>query len=168
MDYMTFETTLDAAESMVDTSSEPTYFFVWLKAAVAGIGTGFTIAFGWQGWLALAWVFCMALDWITGSIAACKQGSWDSATAREGIYHKAGMIAVVLTAAIADWVLGMMLTNLPDLDISYTTALLPVVLIWYIFTELGSIAENASDMGATVPSFLSSMLAAGQAVSETE
>ncbi len=168
MDYTTFETTLETAETLAETSSEPTYFFVWLKAAVTGIGTGFTIAFGWQGWLALAWVLCMALDWVTGSIAACKQGSWESATARDGIYHKAGMIVVVMTAAIADWVLGMMLTNLPDLDIAYTTALLPVVLIWYIFTELGSIAENATAMGAPVPSILSNMLAAGQEASALE
>ena len=28
---------------------------------------------------------------------------------------------------------------------------LPVVLVWYIFTELGSIAENAAAMGAPVP-----------------
>lgn len=30
----------------------------------------------------------------------------------------------------------------------------PVVLLWYIFTELGSIAENAEKMGAPVPSWI--------------
>ncbi len=149
-------------ETVVETTAAQTYFFVGLKAAIAGIGSGFTIAFGWLGWLVVAWVLCMALDWFTGSMAACKEGKWVSATAREGIFHKAGMMVVVIIAAIADGVLGMVLTNLPTLSIAYSAALLPLVLVWYIFTELGSIAENATTMGASVPSFLSKMLAAGQ------
>lgn len=34
-----------------------------------------------------------------------------------------------------------------------------MVLVWYIFTELGSIAENGAAMGAPVPSWLLSLLA---------
>ncbi|MCF0137632.1 MAG: phage holin family protein, partial [Oscillospiraceae bacterium] len=30
----------------------------------------------------------------------------------------------------------------------------PVVVLWYIFTELGSIVENAAELGAPVPGFL--------------
>ncbi len=142
--------------------------FTTVKAAITAAQAGFTLAFGWQGWLAVAWVLCMALDWITGSIAACKEGGWSSAIAREGSYHKAGMMVVVIIAAIADGVLRAVLVNLPSLSIAYTAALLPVVLVWYIFTELGSIAENATAMGAEVPSFLTKMLAAGQQMVEME
>ena len=39
---------------------------------------------------------------------------------------------------------------------------LPVVLVWYIFTELGSIAENAAAMGAPVPAWLVKLLAEGK------
>ena len=39
---------------------------------------------------------------------------------------------------------------------------LPIVLVWYIFTELGSIAENAAKMGAPVPAGLLKLLAAGK------
>ena len=39
---------------------------------------------------------------------------------------------------------------------------LPVVLVWYIFTELGSIAENAAAMGAPVPGWLVRILAQGK------
>ncbi len=137
--------------------------FLWVKACITGIGSGFTIAFGWLGWLIIAWIVCMVLDWVTGSVAACKQGSWSSAVARDGIFHKGGMMVVVAIAGIADGVLGLILINLPSIEIAYTTTLLPVVLVWYIFTELGSIAENATAMGAPVPSVLTKLLAAAAA-----
>ncbi len=159
------ETTFETA---VETATNQTAIFVTLKAAVTGVCSGFTIAFGWLGWLVIAWIICMVLDYITGSCAAMKEGEWSSAIAREGIFHKAGMMVVVIIAAIADGVLSMVVLNLPSLEIAYTNALLPVVLVWYIFTELGSIAENATAMGAAVPSFLSKVLAAGQQMSEVE
>ena len=36
------------------------------------------------------------------------------------------------------------------------------VLVWYIFTELGSIAENAAAMGAPVPGWRVRILAQGK------
>ncbi len=142
--------------------------FLWVKACITGIGSGFTIAFGWLGWLVLAWVFCMALDWVTGSISAAKQGNWSSAVARDGIFHKGGMLVIVIIAGVTDGVLGLILVNLPSMEIAYTTAVLPVVLVWYIFTELGSIAENATEMGAPVPDVLTKLLAAAASASADE
>lgn len=136
--------------------------FLWIKAAVAGLCGAFTAAFGWLGWLVVAWVACMVIDWISGSAAAAANGEWSSATARAGIWHKGGMILVVLVAAVVDNVLALAVPNLPGLDINYTTLVLPVILVWYIFTELGSIAENATDMGAPVPAGLLKLLAAGK------
>lgn len=140
--------------------------FLWIKAAVAGVCGVFTAAFGWLGWLVLAWVVCMAIDWISGSAAAAAKGEWSSATARAGIWHKGGMLLVVLVAFVTDSVLGIVVENLPGLGVQYTVLVLPVVLVWYIFTELGSIAENAADMGAPVPPGLLSLLAAGKRAAE--
>ena len=39
---------------------------------------------------------------------------------------------------------------------------LPLVLAWYIITELGSILENAVKMGAPVPEWLIKLLKAGK------
>lgn len=136
--------------------------FLWIKAAVAGLCGAFTAAFGWLGWLVVAWVACMVIDWISGSAAAAANGEWSSATARAGIWHKGGMILVVLVAAVVDNVLALAVPYLPGLNISYTSLVLPVILVWYIFTELGSIAENAADMGAPVPAGLLKLLAAGK------
>ena len=141
---------------------EKTNVFLWVKAAVAAVCGAFGAAFGWLGWLVLAWVACMAVDWLSGSSAAMKAGQWSSAKARGGIWHKAGMIVVVVVAAVADKVLAIVLANIPGLPIDYSVLLLPMVLVWYILTELGSILENAAAMGAPVPEFLVNILAAAK------
>lgn len=71
--------------------------------------------------------------------------------ARSGIWHKAGMLVVVIVAALTDAVLSIAVANLPGLGITYQSLILPVVLVWYIFTELGSIAENARPHGCRCP-----------------
>ena len=136
--------------------------FLAVKAAIVGIFGAFGAAFGWLGWLVVAWVVSMAVDWLSGSSAAMQAGEWSSAKARSGIWHKAGMIVVVLVAALADQVLALVLANIPGLPIEYTVLLLPVVLVWYILTELGSILENAAAMGAPVPEFLIRILASAK------
>ena len=140
--------------------------FLAAKAAIAAVCGAFTAAFGWLGWLVLAWAVCMVIDWISGSAAAASKGEWSSAVARAGIWHKAGMVVVVIVAAMADGVLGVAVENLPVLGIQYTVLILPVVLVWYIFTELGSIAENAAEMGANVPEWLLKLLAAGKSAAD--
>ena len=142
--------------------------FLWSKAGVVALCGAFGAAFGWLGWLVVAWVGCMVLDWLSGSAAAAAKGDWSSARARAGIWHKAGLIVVVLVAAVADNVLGMAASHLPGLGLDPPALVLPVVLVWYICTELGSIAENAADMGAPVPGWLIRLLAAGRAAAERQ
>ena len=136
--------------------------FLAAKAAIAAV----TAAFGWLGWLVVAWAVCMVLDWLSGSAAAASRGEWSSAVARAGIWHKAGMLVVVVVAALTDAVLSIAVANLPGLGLTYSSLILPVVLVWYIFTELGSIAENAAEMGANVPEWLLKLLAAGKSAAD--
>ena len=132
-----------------------------IKAAVAGLLGLLTGLWGWFGWLVSGWVLCMVLDYLTGSMAAAKDGQWSSARAREGIWHKCGMIVVVLVAGGADLLISLVLDNLPmlALPVQYPGLVCPVVLVWYIVTELGSIVENAVAMGAPVPQWLVKLLA---------
>ena len=132
-----------------------------IKAAVAAAAGLLTGLWGWFGWLVVGWIGFMALDYLTGTLAAAKEGEWSSGKAREGIWHKAGMIIVVVVAAGADLLLEIVLANLPvvDLPIQYPGLICPVVLVWYIVTELGSMAENAAAMGAPVPGWLIKLLA---------
>lgn len=135
-----------------------------IKAAVAAVTGALTGLWGWMGWLVLGWIICMVLDYITGSAAAAKGGAWSSAKAREGIWHKAGMIVVVVVAAMADLLLAMVLEHLPviQLPVEFSGLICPVVLVWYIITELGSMAENAAEMGAPVPGWLLNLLSVAQ------
>ena len=107
----------------------------------------------------LTWVLVMALDYLTGTLAACHGGEWCSSVAREGIWHKGGMIAVVAVAAISDWIMVLVAEFVP-IGIQWPGIIMPLVLAWYIITELGSILENAVKMGANVPAWLVSILKA--------
>lgn len=134
------------------------------KAAVAAVGGLLTGLWGWLGWLVLGWIAAMTLDYISGSAAACKVGAWSSAHAREGIWHKAGMIVIVLVASGADLLIDIVLSNLTivQLPVQYPGLICPMVLVWYIITELGSIIENAVRMGAIVPDWLKKLLEIGR------
>ncbi len=134
--------------------------FVATKAAIVAACTAFTAAFGWLGWLVVAWAVCMGLDYITGTCAACKTGDWSSKMAREGLWHKAGMIFAVISAGVLDLVMNQLLNNTGiQLPFNYSNFVTPIVICWYIVTELGSIIENAGTMGAPVPPVLQKMIA---------
>lgn len=109
---------------------------------------------GWKGVMLLIWVAAMVLDYISGSLAAHKNGEWDSARAREGLSHKGGMILVVLVAMLFDACLALVAVNIPGLNMTWPGVIYPVVLVWYIITEAGSILENSIKMGAKVPDWL--------------
>ena len=129
------------------------------KAAVMAVMTVLGSFLGWQGIMALVWVACMALDYISGSIAACKDGKWSSAVARVGLWHKGGMIFAVMVAGISDIVITIICQHLP-IGLEWPGIIMPLVLAWYILTELGSILENAVKLGAKVPKWLIKLLAA--------
>lgn len=133
---------------------------VTAKAALAAFFTAAGAFLGWKGVMALAWVCAMALDYISGTLAACKKGDWSSAVARLGLWHKGGMILVVLTSAMADLVMALICQHMP-IGLDWPCLILPLVLAWYIITELGSILENAVKLGANVPGWLTKLLKAG-------
>lgn len=147
---------------------------VAVKSGMAAAVTAVAAFMGWKGIMLLIWIVAMALDYLSGTLAACREGQWSSAVARQGLWHKGGMILVVTVAALSDVVMLMMVQFLP-IGMQWPGLVLPLVLAWYIMTELGSILENAVKMGAKVPAFLIGLLksginltdSAGEAVSET-
>ena len=125
-----------------------------VKAAITVFFTALASLLGWQGVMAVVWVMLMALDYLSGSLAARKTGTWQSSVARDGFMHKGGMILVVLVALLSDIMMSFAMPHIPVLNMAWPDILFPTVLAWYIITELGSILENAVKMGAKVPNWL--------------
>ncbi len=122
-------------------------------ALVAGIVTGLL---GWTGVAVIIMGVCMALDYLTGTLAAKANGEWSSAVAREGLWHKAGEIAALLVAILLDAALYTALHSAAAPIFSEWKGRFFTLLVsfWYVFTELGSILENAAKLGAPVPEIL--------------
>ena len=131
-----------------------------LKKTVAGALAVLTTLWGWFGWLVVIWVSLMLSDWLVGSAAAMKTGKWSSAKLREGAWHKGGMVIIVCVALVADWLIGSLIGHLPGvtLPFAYTVLIGPMVIVWYVIGELGSLAEHAVNMGAKVPGWLPRIL----------
>lgn len=139
--------------------------FLAAKAAIAAVCGAFTAAFGRLGWLVMAGRLHgagLAQRQCSGGkprrVVECRSPrgnlaqSGDAGGGRSGradgrsIEHCRGKPA--------------------GLGATYSSLILPVVLVWYIFTELGSIAENAAEMGANVPEWLLKLLAAGKSAAD--
>ena len=135
-----------------------------VRAVLAGVFGTLTAVWGWFGWLVLGWAALMLTDWLVGSALASRAGHWSSKKLREGALHKAGMILVFVIALAADLLIRLALENIPDLELpfEYEVMLAPLVVVWYIIGELGSLAEHAVRMGAPVPKWLMRVLDAGR------
>ena len=85
-----------------------------------------------------------------------RSGEWSSKVARDGIWHKLGAVVAVIVAGILDLLVGSLLAHFPGLSLpfSYEVFLCPLVVVWYILTECGSIIENAGALGAKIPGWL--------------
>ncbi len=132
----------------------------WKAAVSAAVGV-LTAVWGWFGWLVIAWFGCMALDIATGMAAGARRGEWSSKLAREGLWHKAGCVAAVTVCGVLDLVVGQLLRGLPQgsLPFEYDVLLCPMMVMWYLLTEVGSVIENAGRMGAPIPAWVSRMIA---------
>ncbi len=130
-------------------------FKAWIVAAIAFL----TALWGWVGWAVIIWIACIVLDYATGTWAAKSAGDWSSGVARAGLWHKLGEIVAVLVAALCDIAISVIINGAGiDIGITFGTLITPVVLLWYIITELGSIIENAGKLGAPIPEWLKKWL----------
>lgn len=131
-----------------------------IRLSIAGVFACLSALWGWFGWLTVVWVTLMLSDWLVGSAAAMKAGKWSSAKLREGAWHKGGMVIIVCVALVADFLIGSLLGHIPGvtLPFEYTVLIGPMVIVWYIIGELGSLAEHAVNMGAKVPGWLPKIL----------
>ena len=125
-----------------------------LKAVITAVISAIVALLGWVGIAVAIMLICMILDYITGTWAAKARGEWSSKAAREGLWHKLGEIVALLVAALADLGISVIRSTAaaPLIgDYQHKGYIVLVVAVWYIFTELGSILENAAKLGAPIP-----------------
>lgn len=125
-----------------------------IKAFFAAIFVFLTALWGWLGWAVVFLILAMAVDYITGSLAARAAGEWSSAVARAGLRHKLGTVIAVGVAAFADLGVRVVLNSdmVPEQlrGFDWPRGFTLVVTFWYFLTELGSILENAGKLGAPI------------------
>ena len=125
-----------------------------LRALLTAAMSFIVALLGWVGIAVAVMLACMVLDYITGTWAAKAHGEWSSAKARDGLWHKLGEIVALLVAALCDIAVGVILSSAaaPLIgDYHHRGYITLIVAVWYIFTELGSILENAAKLGAPIP-----------------
>ena len=126
-----------------------------VKIICSAVIAAVTTVIGKLDWLSFLYVTTMAIDYITGTIVAFKEKCWSSKKARSGLWEKAGSVVAVLVAVITDIMMDISMTQFGlSLPSNFKSFITPLVLVWYILTELGSIIENAGRMGAPIPAFL--------------
>lgn len=76
------------------------------------------------------------LDLVTGLIKAFKKKEYTSSVMREGLFHKAGSILIVVFGVLVDYA-----QNFLDLGVSIPVAL--SICAYIVLMEIGSIIENA-------------------------
>lgn len=143
-------TFLQIKDSIVDflLSLKPTGAEQWLLGIGAALGLFISVAIGGFDEMIYALMALMAIDYITGTIAACKTGHWDSSTGFTGLLRKAVIMAVVALAHTLDVAMG-------------TETARQMAICAYAVNEAGSIIENVDKCGwgEYIPSFIRSALA---------
>lgn len=122
------------------------------KLASAGAIGHWGVLYVWLGWLAILYAVCMLLDYATGTTLAHQGESRNSSKARQGLWHKGDSTVMLCVSVLTDIFLGL------ELPFEYDVLPPPIVLTWYISTELGRILENAARMGMSVPPVLRDVL----------
>ena len=133
----------------------PTGTEQYLMAIGAAAGIVLSVAVGGFDEMIYALIALMVLDYLTGIIAACRTGKWDSSTGFIGLAKKAVILGVVALCNTVDIAMG-------------THALRQMAICAYALNEAGSIIENIdrAGWGEHIPAFIRNALARlkGQAI----
>ena len=142
-------------------------FWNTIQVIIAAIG-------GWLGYflggcdgLLIALVAFVAIDYITGMMAARKEAvehpgdpnyGWSSKKGFNGIVKKVAIFAVITVAISLDYLIAVATAQLgmapPQMAIFGL-----LVVVWFLLNEMLSIIENSGRMGADIPDWLTKYIA---------
>ena len=114
----------------------------WFKPVVAVSGAAASYLFGgWSSLLTILLTF-VVLDYITGVVAAAKEGKLNSEVGAWGIAKKVGTFVIVAVAHLVDSALG-------DAHLFRDAAI-----FFFLANELLSVIENLGRIGVPIPPVL--------------
>lgn len=85
----------------------------------------------------------IALDFLSGTVAALKAGGFTSTEMRKGLFNKGGEIIVIVLAGLVDF------SGVSE-SIGVSVSLVPVFSIYVILMEIGSILENVDKINPNI------------------
>lgn len=136
------------------------------KTLFTGFCTLLANQYGVIGPAMILFTFLMAIDYISGMLAAKAEAlthpgsnryGWSSKKGLIGIYKKIGYILTILVALCTDYVIFSLLEKI-GVQYNNSTLFGLLTLIWFIINELISILENAGRMGVKLPQFIINVL----------
>lgn len=89
-------------------------------------------------WAIIACIVMMLMDVASGFVAAWKNKEIDSTKIREGLFHKANLIMIIVLA----WLCEVFIMHVPELGISVPLVIPSCIIIFAM--EIVSITENAA------------------------
>lgn len=143
----TFAQILDDVYEFIKTCV-PTGAEQYLMAIGAAAGLVLSVAVGGFDEMIYALIALMVSDYITGIIAACRTGKWDSSVGFIGLAKKGVILAVIALCNTVDTAMG-------------THAFRQAAICAYALNEAGSIIENIdrAGWGEHIPDFIRNALA---------
>ena len=112
-------------------------------------------------------IFLMAIDYISGMLAAKKEAleykndsnyGWSSKKSILGIYKKVGYMLTIVVTICIDYLIYKFAKEI-GLKYDSNTFFGLLVTIWFVINEIISILENIGRMGTVLPDFLKNVLA---------
>ncbi len=126
-----------------------------MKAAATTFFAAVSAIIGWFGWLVIALVIAMTIDYLTGWCAAVQDGIWSSRIAKKGITKKVVILLIIGATGLVDLIISVVAARAGmPLPAQLTAMISPLVVVWYLLAEIGSILENAKRIGVDMPPFL--------------
>lgn len=120
----------------------------YINTFIAAIGTFLTYVFGGWDTVLMVLVVFMAMDYLTGVIAAIYQKELSSSVGFKGLLKKCTILIVLIVAVMLDKLLN-----------NGTWVFRTLVAYFYIANEAISLLENSARIGLPIPSKLLDILA---------
>lgn len=128
-----------------------------VEAAKAALAVALGAVSAWMGHVAPL-VLCVAcalvLDYITGMLAAAKEGDLSSSKGAKGIYKKLAFLCMLGLGFFLDYAIPFFAERGLSREMNFQLPFGLIIAAWIVLNESVSVLENLLRCGVRVPAFL--------------